>query len=385
MSKLKVLHIITRLDPGGSSTNTIETVARLNPKQFEAFLISGRTNDPDGSIELALKTRNISYLFFNDLQREINLWKDIKACIQLYGFMKQNKFDIVHTHTSKAGILGRWAAKCAGVKRIIHTPHGHVFYGYFGPIKTRLFIWIERITALITDKIITLTHRGKQEHVDFKIAPAEKFVTIYSGINIESKLDLNSKEESQQLKVQLGIPSESFVFGCVARLDPIKGVSFLINAMNRVVQEYPQSRLLLVGDGQELQKLIQQTKALGLENHIIFAGFQKNANAYIQCMDVFVLASLNEGMGRVILEAMLFEKPVIATRVGGVPEIVEDGVSGLLVSSGDVESLSFAMIKLLKDNELLQTMGQQAKSKLKEKFSLEVMVQDIEHLYEHCL
>ncbi|MBF0571562.1 MAG: glycosyltransferase family 4 protein [Candidatus Omnitrophica bacterium] len=384
MAKIKVLHIITRLDRGGSSINTIETVSRLDPNKFEAFLISGCTNDPDGSIEASLKMKNIRYVFFTDLQREISVWKDIKAYFKLYNFIKRGRFDIVHTHSSKAGILGRWAAKYAGVKRIIHTPHGHIFYGYFGPIQTALFIWLERTTALITDKIITLTNRGKQEHIDFKIAACDKFVTIYSGIDPQAKTVFNSQEKKEQFKEQWHIPQKSFIFGYVGRLDPIKGISYLVDAISRMVRQYPQSHLLLVGDGSERQKLRQKSDALGLNNHISFVGFQKEPDRFIECMDVFVLASLNEGMGRAILEAMAYGKPVIATKVGGVPELVEDGLSGLLVPARDTDAFVAAMIRLIKDRELLQGMGGQAKVRVGDNFSLDKMVRDIEHLYEHC-
>jgi glycosyltransferase involved in cell wall biosynthesis len=368
MRKIKVLHVITRLDPGGSSTNTIETVARLNREWFDVSLVSGPTVDWDHSIPCQ---------FIPDLQREINPIKDIKAFFALYKIMKAGNFDIVHTHTSKAGIVGRWAAKCAGVKRIIHTPHGHVFYGYFGPLKTTLFIWIERITALVTDNIITLTDRGKQEHIDLKIAPAHKFVTIYSGIDVHVK----ASDAGKDLKKKLNIAGDCIVFGCVARLEPIKGVSYLIEAMAQVVKKNPQTHLVLVGDGKERPALEQQVNTLGLGSHVTFTGFQKNVNAYLQIMDVFVLASLNEGMGRVFLEAMVFGKPVIGTRVGGVSEIIQDGQNGFCVESKNPEALSKVMLQLIENPALKEQMGSRGKAMAGEKFSLEKMVSDIEHLY----
>ncbi|MBF0511767.1 MAG: glycosyltransferase family 4 protein [Candidatus Omnitrophica bacterium] len=382
MGKIKVLHIITRLDPGGSSVNTIETVARLDPSRFEVFLISGRTNDPDGSIERSLKQKKIAYWFLFDLQREINLWHDIKAFFRLYGFMKRYCFDIVHTHSSKAGILGRWAAKWAGVKRIVHTPHGHIFYGYFGKIKTAIFVWMERVTALITDKIITLTHLGTKEHLDFKIARLDKFVTIYSGIDISWKPAFNTPLEKEQFKRNYNIPQDFFIFGCVARLDAIKGISYLIESMGKVVAEYPQTGLILVGKGEQEQRLKEKARSLGIENHVVFTGFQKEIGRFMECMDVFVLPSLNEGMGRVVLEAMACTKPVIATRVGGLAELVEDGVNGLLVEPASAESLTAAMLKLRIDCSLREAMAREAVMKIGERFSLKKMVQDIEGLYD---
>jgi len=382
VDKIKVLHIITRLDPGGSSTNTIETMARLNPGRFDPFLISGRTKDADGSIDALLKSKAIKYAFFPDLQREIQPWKDIKAFIQLYRFIKKGHFDIVHTHSSKAGVLGRWAAKCAGVPIIIHTPHGHVFYGYFSKVLTSFFIWVERFTARITDKIITLTNRGKKEHIDFKIGPAEKFVRIYSGIDVNPKR--NHPELKIHLKKQWVLGDGYFIFGSVGRLDPIKGTTYLIDAMARVIKAHPRTQLLLVGDGSEKEKLQRKCAALGLQAVVKFTGFQKDPTPFIEIMDVFVLASLNEGMGRVILEAMTYGKPVIATGVGGIPELVEDGKNGFLVPPQNAEALSDAMIKLIGHRKLLEEMAIQAKIKVGAQFDLDKMVKDIESVYGTC-
>ena len=377
MKKIKVLHIITRLDPGGSSTNTIETVARLNCQQFDVHLISGPTNDPDGTIEASLNKREISYAFFANLQREINVWKDLKTFYQIFIFLRKNTFDIVHTHTSKAGILGRLAAKCAGVPYIVHTPHGHVFYGYFGKFKTQLFIWIERLTGMITHKIITLTDRGTREHIDFKIAPAHKFITIYSGID--------AHPVDHTIDASLEIPVGSFVFGTVARLDPIKGMTYLIDAMSLVVRQYPQSYLLVVGDGCESEKLKEQCRKLGLENKVLFTGFQKTPSYFIKRMDVFILPSLNEGMGRVILEAMVHAKPVIASNVGGIPELIDDGQNGILVPPANAPALAAAMSRLIGQEPLLKKMGILSQAKVSEKFSLERMIKDIESLYVHLI
>jgi len=379
----RVLHIITRLDPGGSSTNTIETVARLYPERFEVFLISGRTKDMDGSIEASLKSKNIPYAFFPDLQREIQPWKDIKAFIQLYRFIKVRHFDIVHTHTSKAGILGRWAAKLAGVPVIVHTPHGHIFYGYFSKALTAVFVWIEQMTARITDKIITLTNRGKEEHLAFKIGPADKFVTIYSGIDVSPKV--SHQDLKEHLKKQWVLQHGYFIFGCVGRLDPIKGTSYLIDAMAQVVRKHPKTQLLLVGEGSQREKLQKQCAALGLQGHVKFTGFQKDPAPFIEIMDVFVLASLNEGMGRVILEAMTYGKPVIATKVGGIPELVKNGKNGFLVSPRDADALSTAMMTLIEHRDLREEMARQAKAIVGDQFDLTRMVKDIEQLYEHCL
>ena len=380
MTRIKILHIITRLDPGGSSTNTIETVARLVPSRFVVFLLCGLTQDPDGRIEASLRSRGIRYRFLNDLRRAISPWHDLRAFISLYCFMRKERFDIVHTHSSKAGILGRWAAWLAGVRRIIHTPHGHVFYGYFGRMPTLVFIWLERFTALITEKIVTLTDRGSAEHVAFRIASASKFVTICSGIEVPSTLPSN--DEIVAIRREWHLPAGACVFGTVARLEPVKGITYLVDAMARAACQQSDIRLVIIGDGDERLMLEEKCNRLGVRDLVVFLGFRDDAARLIAGMDVFVLPSLNEGMGRVVLEAMALAKPVIATRVGGLPELVRDGENGWLVPPGDPEALAAVMRRCASDRVRRGQMGEMARTSVGEKFSIDTMLQCVERLYD---
>lgn len=381
--KIKVLHIITRLDAGGSSTSVIETAARLDTARYEIVVISGRTYDPRGDIQSELKHRDIHCIFIDDLRRDIQPWSDLKAFFKLYSLIRRGHFDIVHTHSSKAGILGRWAAWFARTNIIVHTPHGHVFYGYFNKFLTNIFIRIERFTALITDKIITLTDIGKQDHVRFTIAGPGKFVTIYSGIDIE-KFKRTARDFSKN-RTALNVPPDGYIFGTVARLDPIKGVEYLIEAMAEVVACCPQARLLIIGDGTQRVFLEEQCRRLNLSGHVIFKGHQKDVLMYLHMMDAFVLASLNEGMGRVILEAMACGKPVVATRTGGIPELVEDGRQGYLVAVKDAWGLAQGMLKLIQQPQEAKRLGENAAKKVTGHFSLTKMVEDIDHLYAELL
>jgi glycosyltransferase involved in cell wall biosynthesis len=383
MTKIKVLHLITRLDMGGSAFNTIETVARLDKEKYEVYLMSGKTYDPKGEMKLLLASKGVECRFLKDLVREINFFKDIKAFFKLIKIFKSHTFDIVHTHSSKAGILGRWAAFFAKTKYIVHTPHGHVFYGYFGKLRTSIFIFLEKIAAKITSKIITLTYKGKEEHVSFKISEKEKFVPIYSGIDLS--LFNNVEGSSDTYREKFGFSDGDFVFGSVARLDLIKGNQYIIEAMADVVKENPRVKLILVGDGQEKEKLEQLVSKLGLSDNIVLAGFQENVVPLIAMMDVFILASLNEGMGRVILEAMACKKPVIASSTGGIPELVKDKESGILFPVGDVGALIDAMKVLMDDLEMRKQMGSEGYSRVKDVFSVETMVQKIDQLYQDLI
>ncbi|MBU0468553.1 MAG: glycosyltransferase family 4 protein [Candidatus Omnitrophica bacterium] len=380
---IKILHIITRLDIGGSATNTIETVARLDKKKYQASLISGKTSDPDGSIIEILKNYNLDFVYMNELQREINPWLDLLAFIKLCNKIKKGNYDIVHTHSSKAGILGRWAAKLAGVKHIVHTPHGHVFHSYFSRFLTAIFLLLENFTANITDKIITLTIKGKLEHIKYGIAKPSKFVQIYSGVDFSS-ISINN-DLSQNIKNELKIGHDAIVFGTVTRLEPIKGNDFLIEAMPEVIKVIPNAYLVIVGDGSEKEDLFDLSAALNVHNNIRFVGSKHNKYDFINMFDIFVLSSLNEGMGRAILEAMYCKKPVIASDTGGIPELVVEGKTGMLVTPGDSKALSEAMITLAKNKDRIVSYGNSGNKLANNMFSIKTMISKIENLYESLL
>jgi glycosyltransferase involved in cell wall biosynthesis len=378
MTKIKVLHIITRLDKGGSAQNTLFTVIKLNKERFCAMLMSGLIRDKE--ILDLLSKEKIDYICIPALIRKISIIKDIMAFFRIYSFIKKIGFDIVHTHTSKAGIIGRWAAKLAGVRIIVHTPHGHIFYGYFGWLKTKLFIFLEKITASITDRIITLTQRGKEEHVKYEIAKENKFVPIYSGIQIKdfTGFKIDKIKKKQDLNVSLDVP----VIGTVTRLDPVKGNKYFVDSLIEVTKVFPALKVFIIGEGSESKELKQHVKLLGLCENIIFIGLCPDIRGILSILDIMVLSSLNEGMGRSLLEAQALGIPVITTKVGGIPEIVKDKVTGILVPPGDSKAMAEAIINLLKDKSLREKMGEEAKKWVDERFSIDTMVEKITDLYE---
>jgi len=383
MPKIKVLHIITRLDKGGSAENTLITVSTLPRERFELTLLSGPSSDPDADIARFIRDAKIHFVLIPDLVREISLRRDMKAFWQIYRFIKRGAFDIVHTHTSKAGILGRWAAKLAGVKIIIHTPHGHTFYGYFNRLKSIMFLYAERITALITDKIITLTQRGKEEHINYKIAKPEKFIPIYSGIDLKKFKDY--QWDSIKEKQRLDIPLDAPLIGTVTRLEFVKGNQYFFSALPGIVDAFPNIRVFIVGDGSQLHSFERYSKERGIEKNVVFLGLCKDIARIVSLLDILVLSSLNEGMGKCLLEAQALGVPVVATRVGGIPEVVKEGLTGILVPAENSPALANAIIGLLRDIELRKTMAQEAKKWVDERFSQEAMVKKIIELYEELI
>ncbi len=383
MSKIKVLHIITRLDKGGSAQDTLLTTSRLDKEKFDVILISGHINDPDKEIANFIAQKKLDYFLIPELEREINPWKDIKAFWAIFNFIKKEKIDIVHTHTSKAGILGRWAAKLAGVKTLVHTPHGHIFYGYFGWFKTRLFIYLERLTGLITDRIITLTQRGKKEHIQYKIGRPDKFVPIYSGIDVGKFF--NFQRDINKEKEKLNIPPDAPVIGTVTRLDLVKGNKYFIASLPDIVKIFPNLRVFIVGEGSEREKLELYAKEFGLSENVVFTGLCKDVRGILSTFDIFVLPSLNEGMGICLLEAQALGVPVVATRVGGIPEVVRENVTGILVPARDSKVMAEAIINLLKNKSLRENMSEEARKWVGSRFSAEAVVEKISDLYKELI
>ncbi len=379
LKKIKVLHIITRLDPGGSTTNTLETVARLDRSVYEVDLVAGRTQDPLGMAADFIARHGIHCRYVNDLVRDVHPWKDGAAFIRLVRLIRDGKYDIVHTHSSKAGILGRWAAHVAGVKKIVHTPHGHVFYGYFSKIVTRVFLEVERCSARITAKLVALTPKGVEEHLSLGVGKPDQWVSIPSGIDHEAfRLSIGARAVYRQL---LGLEDQDIVLVCAARLEAIKNHKVLIDMLPHLQKGHAGVKLVLLGDGEAKDELAQYARAAGVSGRVIFAGFRHDVALTFSACDIFVMASLNEGMGRSVLEAMAIGLPVVVSRVGGLPAIVTDGVDGILLSPTDVDGWVKAVSSLIADPALRLRLSRAAKKRVNDQYGVVRMVKDIEKVY----
>jgi glycosyltransferase involved in cell wall biosynthesis len=381
---VKVLHVITRLVVGGAQENTLATVKLMSKQRYETLLVTGPSeNEPEGSLEGEAEEARVPLIKIPELVRNPHPVKDAVALWKLFYLMKKTKFDIVHTHCSKAGILGRIAAKLAGVPIIVHTPHGHVFYGYFNASMSWLFIVVERFVGMFTDKIITLTDRGKEEHIYYRIAKPEKFTAIPSGIDL--RILRTHPADGRKKREELGLRDEDFLIGTIARLAEIKGHKYLVAAIPEILREIPQAKLLLVGDGPLKNELVRMCYDLNIIDKVLFLGIRKDVPALISIMDLFVLPSLNEGMGKVFLQVQAMGKAVIAADVGGVSEIVKHGENGLLVPPKDVRAIAQACIELFKDPARSTDMGVRGRQQVDNRFSVETMVETIEHLYEELI
>lgn len=390
--KAKVVHVITRFDKGGSAENTFLTLTGLDRDKYELSLIYGVASDmttpPNEARSIeenlnCLRKKNIRLIQLPKLVRPISPGKDASAFISLYFYFSQLKPLIVHTHTSKAGILGRWAAYFARVPIICHTPHGHVFWGYFGPLQTRLFILLEKMTAWITHRLIMLTAQERDDHLLYRIAPKDKFVVIHSGVDLEPFLN-TGEEIKKQMRAALSIGEEDFVIGTAGRLTSIKGQRYLLSAFSLYLQRGGQGLCILLGDGELRSELENQAKTLGISERVRFLGWRSDVAAVMSTFDIFVLPSLNEGMGKVIVEAMACSLPVIASDIGGIRDLVEPGINGLLVPAACEENLAHALMILYKQENKRVEMGRRGKEKAL-LYSKGAMVEKIDHLYETLL
>ena len=392
MENIKVLHIITRFDKGGSAQNTYLSLLGLKKKNYQLSLVSGLSLESEMKHEeikakekdiQILESEGIEFIQCPFLLRRINVIKDIKAFFDIWRIIKKYNPLIVHTHSSKAGLMGRLAAKLAGTPIIVHTPHGHVFFGYFGPFKTKLFIIFEKLASRITDKIVALTNREKKDHILFKIAEEDKFSVIYSGIELNI-LKESSSEEKQNLKKELGIPENSLIVGTAGRLVPVKGPEFLVKASKYIISKYPDTYFMFTGDGPLEQDLKRKALEMGISDNIIFLGWRDDLAKIISIYDIFVLPSLNEGMGRVLVEAMALGKSIVASNVGGIPDLVIHGKNGFLVPPKNPRQLAKYIQVLLEDKDKREKMGLAGKE-MASNFSNEIMVEKIANLYKKLL
>ena len=386
----KVVHIITRLDMGGSAQNTLLTCRELSRK-YEMVLVHGLSIESqmtdreketvDRGIREAVE-RGAKVIAIPSLVRRISPVQDLKALFSLWRLLIRERPFIVHTHTSKAGILGRLAAKLARVPIIIHTPHGHVFYGHFGLLVSRFFLLTERLMARITDRMVALTQAERNDHIALSVFSPEKIDTIHSGVDVDRFM--NVRVNIAEKKRGLGLNSKGLVVGTVGWLLPIKGPMHLLKAMSHVWESHPETNLVFVGKGDLERGLKEEARRMGVSEKAIFLGWRDDIPEIMQVLDVFVLPSLNEGMGRVLVEAMAAGKPVVASGVGGILDLVKEGQNGFLAGPGDEKGLAIAIKKLLEDKEMREVMGKRGRE-MAQDFSVEKMIEKIDILYESLL
>jgi glycosyltransferase involved in cell wall biosynthesis len=377
LDKIKIAHIITQLELGGAQENTLYTATNLDPALYETYLIAGSGGllDQDARINLGERL-----LLVPTLVRQLCPGKDLLSLIKIYNICRRYHFDIVHTHSSKAGILGRWAARLAGVKVIVHTFHG---FGFNDAQKfwTRwFFIRLEQITARFSSKLIVVSAENTKKALKLGIGHDRQYQVIHSGIKTAAyRVKVNSAAE----KNKLGLPPDSRVVGMIACFKPQKAPLDFVRMAAEVSKELPETCFLMVGDGELRPQIEKLSRELGLEKRLILSGWRRDANIVLQIMDVVVLTSLWEGLPRVVVEAFVSRKPVVATPADGVKEVIKDGLTGYLAGFHQPGLMAEKVIYLLKNPAAATQMTAAAAALIQASgdFDIDEMVQEQSRLY----
>lgn len=377
--RVKVLHVITRMVVGGAQQNTLLTVEHLDRARFSVALASGPGGGPEGSLEPAARSLGVPYFEIASLVRSPHPAKDVAAFVSLLGLMRRGRYHIVHTHTTKAGILGRLAARAVGVPIVIHTPHGHAFQGYLGTAGSWLLVLLERALAKITDRIVCLTNAELEDHLRIGVGRPGQYVVIHSGVDVQDIMA--TQIDAPRKRLELGLPPQGLLVGCVARLVPVKGLSTLIRAIPAVLNGLPDVTFVVVGDGPERAELEEQASALKVRDRIVFLGLRHDIPELLPLFQLLVLPSWNEGMGKAAVEAMAAGRPVVGSRVAGIQNVIQDGETGFLVTPGNSEELARAVIALLRNPTLRAAMGDSGRTRAAG-YGIPAMVDQISRLYE---
>ena len=329
------------------------------------------------------RAKGVKVFAIGSLVRRIDPIRDIAAFFILFRLIRRQRPTIVHTHTSKAGLIGRLAARLAGVACIVHTPHGHVFYGHFGPRVSKAFLIVEKLADRLTDRMVALTATERNDYFRNAVTVPEKTSTIHSGVDLRPYSQVGSDREAK--RENLGLKPEEQVVGTIGWLLPIKGPMVLLKAFHRLIQGNGHPlKLVFVGKGEMESKLRREASQLGMAEMVKFMGWRDDIPEILPLFDIFVLASLNEGMGRVLVEAMAAERPIVASAVGGISDLVRNGENGLLVPAGDVGALAGALDGLIKNPEKARRLGAKGRL-LSREYSLEAMIDKIDTLYTEML
>jgi glycosyltransferase involved in cell wall biosynthesis len=383
----KVLHIITRLDRGGSAQNTVLTAIGHDRTRFVPVVVAGRAgrwDDQGGDAATEencrrLEQAGIGWHLVPSLSRAINPVKDLVALCALIRLVRRERPAVVHTHTSKAGVLGRLAAWLAGTPVVVHTPHGHVFYGHFGPLTSWTFRQVERVLARFTTWLIALTEAERDEHLAFGIGHADRFAVVPSGIDLDRFRQ--SAGAVGRRPAGFNCPPDAIVAGSVGWLTPVKGHRVLIQALARLKPAHARLYVVIAGSGSLHGELMALANRLGVRESVRLLGERRDIPDCLAAMDLYVQPSLNEGMGRALIEAMAAGRPVIASRVGGIPAIVTDRRTGVLVPPADPEALASAIDEVVRRPDWAKELGTAA-SALGPRFGIHAMVHAIESVYE---
>ncbi len=382
----KVVHIITRMILGGAQENTLLTCeGLLRSGPWDVTLVTGPAIGPEGElIERALRN-GVPTIIVPELRRAVNPWRDAASAAKLVSIVRGLRPAIVHTHSSKAGILGRLAARAARVPVIVHTIHGLPFYDYQGRVAHEAFALSERVAARCCDRLVCVADAMAQKALAAGVGRPELYVTVYSGMEVEAFLNAGSSRGA--VRREFGFREGDIVIGKIARLFDLKGHKYVLEAAREILSRCPRARFLFVGDGILRDRLQKQAARLGVADRVVFAGLidASHIPTMISAMDIVVHASLREGLARVLVQALLCAKPVVSYDVDGACEVIADGRTGRLVPPESVRELAEAVLDLIERPDHAAQMAREGRRRVRDAFRAETMVGRLERIYRELL
>ena len=421
-NKIKILRIISRLNIGGPAIHTILLTEGFDKGRFETVLVTGTVEKNEGDMFYLAEEKGVRPVFIPELGRALNIRRDFIAFWKLFCLIRKEKPNIIHTHTAKAGALGRLTGllykftyrlsfnklrnfrggtpkKTEGPPstydlKLIHTFHGHVLHSYFGKIKSTLFTLVEKFLARFTDKIIAVSESVRKELIDLRIVPTEKIVTIPLGLELEKYLKIENNGPKNKNYKSVGI---------IGRLVPVKNHKIFLEAAKKLKDtsgSKQKIKFFIVGDGHLRPELENYAKRLGIKQNVIFAGWIKDLTQIYSELDIVVLTSLNEGTPVALIEAMAASRPVISTDVGGVKDLFSKLLEvrrnggkamiryydqGILINSEDAGNMAVAIIELLKNDEVRKKMGNKGRNTVYPKYDISRLLDDMKIFYMHLI
>jgi glycosyltransferase involved in cell wall biosynthesis len=383
---IKVMRVIARLNVGGPALHVAYLTSGLAERGYETTLIAGDVAKGEESMAFVAEDEGVEVVRLMGLSREIAPLRDLTAALRLAVEIRRVRPDVLHTHTAKAGAVGRTAAILAGRARprvVVHTFHGHVLRGYFPRLGTLVFRLIERLLARRTDALVAVSPQVRDDLVELEVAPRQRFTVVRLGIDLEPRTATDF--DSTELRRRLGIGPERFVIGWFGRMTAVKRTDDLVDVLVAVRARGVDACLLLVGDGTDRVRLEERAHDAGVARDVYSLGYQREVAGWYAASDAVVLTSVNEGTPVTIIEALAAGRPTVATNVGGVADVVRDGVDGFLVDVGDVDTMAARLAELAANRRLGARLGKAGQERVLGRYAVTRLVDDIDRLYRSLL
>ncbi|HYY03464.1 MAG TPA: glycosyltransferase family 4 protein [Gaiellaceae bacterium] len=384
--RVKIVRVIARLNMGGPALHVAYLTAGLRERGYETTLVAGTLARGEDSMAFVADGLEVDVVTIPELGREISPLRDALATLRLAALIRCERPQILHTHTAKAGTVGRVAALLAGAARppiVVHTFHGHVLRGYFGPLRSRFFRSLERRLARHTTVLVAVSPQVRDDLVELGVAPPEKFAVVRLGIELGERIA--SADGRAETRRYLGIPDERFTVGWVGRMTAVKRGDDILEGFRLLREGGVEATLCLVGDGPDRPQLERRAHELGIIRDTLFLGYQEDVGPLYGAFDALVLPSGNEGTPVSVIEALAAGRPVVATRVGGVPDVVREGVDGFLVAPEATQELAERLTRLASDPALRERLGAAGRERVLPRYAVDRLVDDVDRLYRSLL